>query len=149
MNKNRILAYFLLLMSGITYYETIRFPKLSNDLQVVNAGFVPKLLALFLVICASILIIQSFTTNTEKISFSLKSKGAFSIALVLFLMVLYRYLLNFIGFEISTIFLLSAFMYIFELKDWRKMLGVSTVTMLMIYYIFILILNVPLPLRFL
>lgn len=149
MNKDRLLALILLIVSAVTFYETAKFPELSNDLQVVDAGFVPKLLALFLTISAGILIYRSYRISTEKIVISLKDSGIIRIGLVLIIMALYGYFLPLIGYELGTVIFLGVLMIIFKLNNCFKIVGISAAAMLAIYYIFIVSLKVPLPLKFL
>ncbi|MDK2986764.1 MAG: putative tricarboxylic transport rane protein [Clostridia bacterium] len=150
MDKDRTLALLLLFLSGLTYYETTKFPELSNDLEVINAAFVPRLLVLFLIISACILFFKSFKNNdNNKFTINLKDSILWRIGAAILVMIGYVILLPLLGFEIASILFLSILMIIFKLNNWVKIFTISVTVMLVVYYVFVLQLNVSLPLRFL
>jgi len=149
MIKDRFLAIFLIIISVIVFFETSKFPSFSNEMQVIDASFVPRLLASFLIIASLILLVKSFKqVDNSKLDTCKLDKSSSRVLVIVILMIAYRYILPIIGFEITTILFLTTTMYLFKYKKILKAFLISLLVTIVIYYIFIFILNVPFPTKF-
>lgn len=159
-NKDIIASAFLILLSIVMYIASNSIIKLT--VSQVGADFVPKLVAIGILILSIFYLIQSIkqqrvskkeidskTTNEEETSTEEKRKiSPLNVLATVSLLVLYVALLPYIGFLITTTVYLFFQMYFLAAKTERKIplfVGISIVSSVLIYFIFKSVFYLMLP----
>jgi|SRR5699024_1001970 len=130
------LSIVLILLSVLIFFTSQGMPP--------DAGGFPKFLSLFLGVCALILLITSLKKN-KIIKIKADKKAIFVFLLITITLIIYYIALIYLGFIISSIILVFSILYIFEAANVIKNLIISVLIVMVIYYIFHKLLNVPLP----
>lgn len=124
------------------------FLVMSYDL-IAEARLFPLIFLIIMIVFSILLIIKgvnrkefnSHGDDEEKISIDLLKKP-----LVLFVGVfLYCLLINLIGFFLSSIIFMIAFMYLNKYKSYKSIIFSTLLTILFVYFIFVYQLNVAIP----
>ena len=138
---DRILGIFLMLSSIFMYAYTYSFDYPKGSGHMVDIAFFPRFLAVVLFILGFLLLLKSPAGVEERTSIT---KGKKLIAIYISFLA-YTFLLNRLGFLIDT-FLWVAFMswLVGERKVWIILLAAFLGTA-MGYYLFSVVLGVPLP----
>jgi len=119
-----------------------------GTLKHPGPGFLPFGLACILIALALALIISQWKKGSDKASFwpgrawlrPLLGSGVF---------ILYAFLINYIGFLLTTFIFLVLWMWVIERINWFRILAVSVAVTAVLYLIFGYFLEVPLPAGFL
>lgn len=137
-----IVDLFLLTFSSIYVFIAYRLP---HGQTKYGAGFMPLTLGILLIILLLIKVIQRYFkldfNNNQDISIDkLKLLVFFAILLAFYIITL-----KMVGFIIASIIYLIAAFLMFQVKGLIKILLISTITPLVIFYLFNSLLRVPLP----
>lgn len=138
--KADFIASIIMLFIGIyVLIEVSNFRKISS--LDIGPAFFPKILGILLIIFALLISFKAIKkNNNEKINFVNKN-----LIIVLLSIILYCVLFNVIGFVISSTIMLAFLMRIMGSDKWIKTIITSFVIVIVIYFIFKMLLNVPLP----
>lgn len=137
------LIFFILSMLILLFMpQQIMITEDSN----INAQTIPRLVTVVMLICSVLLFIQGIFFNEKKeVNFSKKALWKeFRGVTIIAIFIVYGFLINRIGFLLSSLFLASACLVFFKVKDWR-IFAVVFVIVFIIYYGFAEGLNVNLP----
>ena len=121
-----------------------------GTLHTPGPGLLPFLLGSLLLIVSLSIFINSLTV-TKKISLDINETGIWSgieyknVLIIVVSLVAYALLLEKLGFLISAFLFLFALFSAFESRRWFFALGVSLVTIVITYTLFVLVLRVELP----
>ncbi len=124
------------------YYISSFFPAPRTGL-FVGAATIPKVWSIFLLI-ASLIGLISYPKN-HKNEITKKGENVKSVVQLAFLILAYISLISFIGFFISTGLFLIASMLIMKYNKYIILFLITAVVLLFMYFVFIKILMVPLP----
>jgi len=163
MIANFVLCACMFAISGYIWYETSGYPDYSN-MAIVGPEAIPNLLAWILVILSVIVLLGEIRKIvTDKGYFAdqvggakwlakevLENKaGIFRIVATLGMMFLYAALLKTVGFEIcSTVFLVTT-MLLNGVRNWKVLVLVPVGTIAVVFFIFVELLHVSVPMMFL
>lgn len=144
MKKSNIFVSILVILIGIfALFQVKSFPQGQNN--VVGPGFFPGLIAIILIVLGVILFAQSIRMKKDddvKVNlFDKENKLAYIIMLIT---LVYLIAINYIGFIISSIIYLAILIVLYGEKNKLKALIYSSVISLVIYFVFNVLLNVPL-----
>lgn len=142
MNKSINISAGIFIVIGVYIISTAsNFPSMSSS--VPGPGFFPNILGGTLITLSILLIKNNMETefNTKKITNKKNIKTYASMILTL----IYISLLEILGFIACSIPFLAIMIYLFKYKNIKINLLVSIATTLVVYYLFNILLNVPLP----
>ena len=136
----------LMLLSGLFFGLTFRFPK--QTLAIAPSLF-PRVISAGLFIVAALLTLQGVRAiskgHREK---SAKIRSDIPLARLLPLIgisFIYTRILEPVGYVVSTPFFIAGAMVLFNEKRWKRIVLVSVVTTVILYFLFRTIFRVPLP----
>lgn len=133
------LSFFLYIISGLVFIQAANFPE-------VSAKF-PRLTAVFTIVLAVLLMVNSIKRRKEE---HIKEKTDYKIVYKIIAgLIIYTFILKVFGYLISTIILTGYIIYIMQYTKKRNIIIISCGAILVIYLIFKMILQVPLPTGFL
>ena len=154
-NKKELAAGIVFLTIGITLYTIASsYPVKEGASVVLSPGFYPKLLSVIMAGLSLKLIFDSIRNNQEeecappqKKAF-LRTKGGRTFFLTLGLLILYPFVLEFLGFASAAF--LFIFVLIFALTEEAKsrLISIGLVSVLLtiiMFVVFKIILNIPFP----
>lgn len=137
----------LIIFSIYIYYLTLNFPTQKGTLG--PASF-PRILVILIAILSLIMILQSLKRKDAKIQESIEDKrGILFVILFIILFIAYSFLMNFLGFFLSSILFLFITSILLDKKNFLVKIIFSVVTSILIFYVFKTILKVSLPVGFL
>lgn len=115
-----------------------------GNLKRPGPGFFPFLLAVVLALFSLALILQNWAK--DKIPRPFWEKNSWLRPLLgLVILISYAILLNYLGFLIATFLFLIIWMVVIEQLAWKKIFAVSIATTIILFLIFGILLEVPLP----
>ncbi|MGB9698677.1 MAG: tripartite tricarboxylate transporter TctB family protein [Thermodesulfobacteriota bacterium] len=132
----------LLLICGMTIWGSINLS--MGTLHRPGPGFFPFLLAIVLAFFSLALIFQNWARDKASLPFWERQNWLRPL-LGLIILTGYAILLNSLGFLISTFLFLIIWMVVIERLSWKTIFGVSIATTIVLFLIFGLLLEVPLP----
>lgn len=148
---DKILGTLLLVLAGVVYFYSGTFPVREGRQRVLNAGFYPQMLAVILAVLAVALIISAFIKDYKNKDDIEIWKNTASLKLflgTLIMLVIYPYLLTYLGFATATFIFISVMIYSLFSKEERniKKLGfISLIITIVIYLVFNEFINIPFP----
>lgn len=145
MKKDDILSGCILIAVSIYFLrESNSLP--PSSLGIPGSAFFPRLICFAFVIFGSILIIRSFKKGEaeRKITLILK-KDLIRVLAVILLCGIYIFSIPFLGFIFTSILFIVFLMFIFQVKRIGIIILWSFIVTLIIYFIFKILLKVPLP----
>jgi putative tricarboxylic transport membrane protein len=143
---DRVTGYVLLVIGGITLWGSVHLS--MGTLKHPGPGFFPFLLGFVLVLFSIALISKHWQKDQVPQPFW---AGRTWVRPLLGVMILgfYALLVDWVGFLITTFAFLAIWMAVIERLRWRTILSISIGTTVVLYLIFSLFLEVPLPQGFL
>ena len=115
-----------------------------GQLQVPGMGFMPFLASILLGIFSLILFVSSsFGKNRqqEKVSGVKSAKGV----IIILALSLYAWIVPFVGYSIATFLFMGVIFKFAGMAKWRKAIGASLLTTIVTFYLFSVLLGIPLP----
>ena len=150
-NKDFWGSIVFLVVAGVLFTYSSTYPVKEGGIAVLNPGFYPKLLSVILGVLSVALLVTSLRNPVQQKGSAgvLKSKKAiFLFSITLFLLVLYPFLLDLLGFASSS-FIFIFFLIFFLTEDAKKklffILPMSLALSLLMFVIFKVILKIPFP----
>lgn len=134
-----ILSLFFIILAVLLYRSTASFPQSSILTTVVYINF----LAISLGICGSLLLVKSFFIDANaRIVLSKNPKNFFILGISL---IIYVWVMEFLGFIIASMFFLPATMSFMGYDRFRKSIIISAGVTLFVYVLFVTIFEIQLP----
>ncbi len=133
------LSFFLFIISGFVYIQSAGFPE-------VSAKF-PRLTAVFTIILALFLMISAIKRRNEE--YAKTDNNYLIVCKIIAGLIIYSLVLKVFGYLISTIMLTSYTIFTMKYSKKKNILLISCVVILVIYLIFKVLLQIPLPRGFL
>lgn len=147
MFRDRILVALFFFLIGVTCLVgslLMPFGKAKNP----GVGFYPLLVGIFLVVLSVSFIIQSWKSRHDQLPDEERFPQGSDLRRVLALVIavgLYPVLLTFLGYILSSFFLLVSVLRLFGLQSPWKIVLIALITVGLSYYLFAQLLAVPLP----
>ena len=143
---DRFTGYILLVIGLITAWSSIHLS--MGRVKHPGPGFLPFGLALCLILLSLALIIKSWKGDVSLAPFWPKRtwlKPLLGVAILIF----FALVVEWVGFLITTFIFLTIWMGVIERIRWGTIMSISVGTTVVLYLIFRLFLEVPLPMGFL
>ncbi|KUO65578.1 MAG: hypothetical protein APF84_14755 [Gracilibacter sp. BRH_c7a] len=136
---NMAAVFLALFMAWLFYYESLDLPKVAYQL--------PRMLTYLITILAIILIIESYL-KYRKTTEEVQEEGIMVRRTFLFIcsIALYIYLIDFLGYFITTPLFIFGSMYFLKATKIRNILYVTIGFTLFVYLLFVRFLHLPIPL---
>lgn len=135
---------FILIAFAIFGYITAN--NFSDPSVSYGSDFFPKLILILLAILSLVLCVKGILNiKNDKSNSSFDKRVFFRIALFMTLLIVYINLFLVTGFIVSSIVFLIIAQYLFGLRKWLKLVLVSVIMPLILYYLFTVLFNIPLP----
>ncbi|NEU30191.1 tripartite tricarboxylate transporter TctB family protein [bacterium LRH843] len=129
----------VILIAAIFYSMTLSFP--VQAVEETGPAFIPRIYSGILIFLGILLVIQSLREKNE-----LERVNMMTISLVIGLVFVYVFFIQFIGFYIATFLFLVTFLWFMKVRKMAVLLGVPISVMLVVFIFFQKILVVPIPL---
>jgi len=151
--SEQILAIGIFAFCALTYFVFIPGIPLGIDTDAELGFFSPRLFPKFIVVTTAIISIflgisafRKKTDEYEAAEGSVKNaSGFFDMVVVLAVGFIYTYILEFVGYTISTPVVLAFYLRFFGARSWVKIPLVSILTTILLYFFFGKVLHVMLP----
>src|SRR5699024_3165049 len=138
-------GFVLIIFSIFGYLVANEFGD-GEKLGSFGPRFFPKLILILLVVLSVSLLIKGIISlKTEKTSIKFNLKKILRVAIYIVLLIAYINLFFITGFIFSTIIFLIIAQYLFGMRSWLKLIVISIVTPIILYYFFTGLFNIPLP----
>jgi len=134
----QIVSFIVMIIAAAAYIQTMQFPSLEGF--ETGPSFVPRIYSIILLVLGAILFLQSFRSSTAKLPEKVKDT-----LIIMGLMLIYLFLVEWIGFNISTPIILIIFLAYLKVKNWISYVAFPIGVTLCIYFIFQVFLGVPIP----
>ena len=108
-----------------------------------GAGFLSFCTGVILTILSLILIREGWQIGKTR-----QNRSSLKVVLALVTIIIYSLVLDNLGFLVATFFLVGIFLYLGERRRWWALLGVSALVTCLAYFVFAILLQVPLPRSF-
>jgi putative tricarboxylic transport membrane protein len=137
-------AFGLLLLAGVIFFES---RKLSfGTFRVPHTGFYPKILTGLLLLLALACLVQTLRDKTIKSATEqIPAESWLRIGATLATLIGFTLVLEWLGFLLSTFFLMILLLRAIEAPKWPKVIVVALLTAALSYGLFGWLLGVPLP----
>lgn len=139
---DRLNGFFFIIFSLYTVYESLKLPR--GGFHQPEAGFFPLGLALALFLLSGFLLFQAFGKGHTK-EWLQFGEGKRRVAFAIAAMVVYVFVLNILGYIVSTFLIMVFILKGLEKQKWRTTLIISLPCVVLSYVSFSWYLGVPLP----
>ena len=142
-----VIGIILFIISLVVIIQSSAFTEAVTMAKTLSPAFYPRLLALCLMICSILLVLNALRVSTRikpKISWGKWHSGLLFLALMLFQYFTFEKL----GYFPSTFITLASMIYLLKLPLWKSVL-VSACFLLFVYVFFVKIVGLRLPMEFL
>ena len=142
-NRNWILVLFIIALSSFVWWQASLIPTSLIDLAVVDAAFLPQVIAVLLL---ALVLFVVWDERKEKVEIPLVPTAALKkVLLFIVIMIVTAASFRLVGFEIASIIMLALTMYLLGMRNRLLLVGLPLAVTLLIHVIFIRIMYVPLP----
>lgn len=150
-NKDFWGSIVFLVVAGVLYTYSSTYPVKEGGIAVLNPGFYPKLLSLILGVLSVALLVTSLKNpakSNEGAGVLKSRKAVFLFSVTLFLLILYPFLLELLGFASSS-FIFIFFLIFFLTEEAKKKMFIifpmALALSFLMFFIFKVILKIPFP----
>lgn len=130
---------FFIILAVLLYRSTASFPETS---QTTTAIYI-KILSIALGVLGLIQLIFTFFHENLSLNNLIKSPKKFLILMIL--LVLYVWMINVLGFNVSSVLFMIVTMYAMGYRKYIKAILISIFTTFSVYFLFYKIFEIPLP----
>jgi len=142
-NRNVVLASLILILSVFIWWQSSLIPTSSSDLTIVDAAFMPKVIAILLTVLVVFIL---WKERGQAATVPLVPTAALrKVILFIVLMTLAALGFRIVGFEPVAIVLLAVFMYLLGLRHPVLLVCLPLAVTAVIHIVFIKLMYVPLP----
>ena len=141
MNKDQKFGIILLIFCLILWFFII-----PTQISSTKDAVYPRLVNVWIVICAILLILKSWK-STEKIILdeSKDKQGIIRVVATVIIFLIYIFMIDFLGFFISSFIFIIILMLSFGVRQWIKLISVPIIILLFLYFLIKKVLFFPLP----
>jgi putative tricarboxylic transport membrane protein len=135
------------LLAGLAGWLLLEANKLAfGSIRVPQTAFFPKVLASLLLVFSLVLLFQSLRQpESGESSQRIEPEGWFRIGATLATLIGFAFVLERLGFLLSTFLLMVLLLRAIEPQKWLRVFSVALATSVIAYLIFAWLLNIPLP----
>ena len=147
MNLRKSNIAVALLLAGLAGWLFLQANKLNfGTMRVPQTAFFPKVLASLLLVFTVLLLVQSLREReSSERSEKIEPEGWFRIGATLATLIGFAFVLEWLGFLLSTFLLMVLLLRAIEPQNWLRVLAIALATSVSAYLIFAWLLNIPLP----
>lgn len=140
---NNIVSIILILIGIGMIYFTKDFE--YGGLSDIGGGFFPKIIGALLIILSVLQIIDTTIKPEPKRTIDFSSAGMKKVLQTCVVMLVYCVLIRFLGFMIATALMIISCMLLMNVRNWKKILGVTAGILIFVEIVFEMILHTQLP----
>jgi len=141
MNKDQKFGIVLLIFCFILWFFLI-----PTQISSTKDAVYPRLVNVWIAICGILLILKSWK-STEKIILdeAKDKKGIIRVVAIVIIFLIYIFMIDFLGFFISSFIFIIILMLSFGVRQWIKLISVPIIILLFLYFLIQKVLFFPLP----
>lgn len=144
MSKNKIISLFGLIVAALYGFETLRTPEAGSNF-VSGTKVFPLMIIVGTVVFSIIIFLQDYNEKTKSDKLVLNKTVMKTIGMCTAVFVVYTMVFDFLGYIISTIFMLFALMSIINKGKMKQNVIVSISFSILAYVVFAKLLAISLP----
>ena len=141
MNRDQKFGIVLLIFCFILWFFLIP-TQISSSKDAVY----PRLVNVWIAICGILLILKSWKSSEKIILYESKDKqGIIRVVATVIIFLIYIFMIDFLGFFISSFIFIIILMLSFGVRQWIKLISVPIIILLFLYFLIKKVLFFPLP----
>jgi len=142
---NTVFAVLGLLLCAYVWISSAEFP--TDAIMKIGPDFFPRVMATAMGVASTALLVQTYVVGAkgEAQAISFRDAGIRRAIIIFISGIVYAFLMEPLGFIISTILFMMFMMYMLEFRAYAKMLGVSLLTVALVIFAFQIMLQIQLP----
>ena len=141
MNKDQKFGIILLIFCLILWFFII-----PTQISSTKDAVYPRFVNVWIAICGILLIIKSWKSTEKIILYESKDeKGIIRVVATVLIFLIYIFMIDFLGFFISSFIFIIILMLSFGVRQWIKLISVPIILLLFLYFLIKKILFFPLP----
>ncbi len=141
MNKDQKFGIILLIFCLILWFFII-----PTQISSTKDAVYPRFVNVWIAICGILLIIKSWKSTEKIILYESKDeKGIIRVVATVLIFLIYIFMIDFLGFFISSFIFIIILMLSFGVRQWIKLISVPIIILLFLYFLIKKILFFPLP----
>lgn len=141
MNRDQKFGIVLLIFCFILWFFLIP-TQISSSKDAVY----PRLVNVWIAICGILLILKSWKSSEKIILYESKDKqGIIRVVATVIIFLIYIFMIDFLGFFISSFVFIIILMLSFGVRQWIKLISVPIIILLFLYFLIKKVLFFPLP----
>lgn len=141
MNKDQKFGIILLIFCLILWFFII-----PTQISSTKDAVYPRFVNVWIAICGILLILKSWKSTEKIILYESKDeKGIIRVVATVIIFLIYIFMIDFLGFFISSFIFIIILMLSFGVRQWIKLISVPIIILLFLYFLIKKILFFPLP----
>ena len=141
MNKDQKFGIILLIFCLILWFFII-----PTQISSTKDAVYPRFVNVWIAICGILLILKSWKSTEKIILYESKDeKGIIRVVATVLIFLIYIFMIDFLGFFISSFIFIIILMLSFGVRQWIKLISVPIIILLFLYFLIKKILFFPLP----
>lgn len=141
MNKDQKFGIILLIFCLILWFFII-----PTQISSTKDAVYPRFVNVWIAICGILLILKSWKSTEKIILYESKDeKGIIRVVATVIIFLIYIFMIDFLGFFISSFVFIIILMLSFGVRQWIKLISVPIIILLFLYFLIKKILFFPLP----
>lgn len=141
MNKDQKFGIVLLIFCFILWFFLI-----PTQISSTKDAVYPRLVNVWIAICGILLILKSWKSTEKIILDEAKDKqGIIRVIAIVIIFLIYIFIIDFLGFFISSFIFIIILMLSFGVRQWIKLISVPIIILLFLYFLIEKVLVFPLP----
>lgn len=141
MNKDQKFGIILLIFCLILWFFII-----PTQISSTKDAVYPRFVNVWIAICGILLILKSWKSTEKIILYESKDeKGIIRVVATVIVFLIYIFMIDFLGFFISSFIFIIILMLSFGVRQWIKLISVPIIILLFLYFLIKKVLFFPLP----
>lgn len=141
MNKDQKFGIIILIFCLILWFFII-----PTQISSTKDAVYPRFVNVWIAICGILLILKSWKSTEKIILYESKDKkGIIRVVAIVIIFLIYIFMIDFLGFFISSFVFIIILMLSFGVRQWIKLISVPIIILLFLYFLIKKILFFPLP----
>lgn len=141
MNKDQKFGIILLIFCLVLWFFII-----PTQISTTKDAVYPRFVNVWIAICGILLILKSWKSTEKIILYESKDeKGIIRVVATVIVFLIYIFMIDFLGFFISSFIFIIILMLSFGVRQWIKLISVPIIILLFLYFLIKKVLFFPLP----
>ena len=141
MNKDQKFGIILLIFCLVLWFFII-----PTQISSTKDAVYPRFVNVWIAICGILLILKSWKSTEKIILYESKDeKGIIRVVATVIVFLIYIFMIDFLGFFISSFIFIIILMLSFGVRQWIKLISVPIIILLFLYFLIKKVLFFPLP----